>query len=260
MQGKGLVYFFKTRLKKIGQRRWNCPHDSQIAAYADHQLAGPAKDRVEAHLADCDFCRDQVGYLIRSANASLPEPPPDSLLQRAKKLGEQRPRAEGRAFWHWGKIAAATACLVVIGTIALRNKSAGPTTAPANHPMAFPTQTPPQIVPPAPGAITPQPTVRSGHKTVLEPALVFPTAGAMVPENEIDFRWEPVAGALDYEVKLLTEEGDMVWTDISSASSLRLPADVKLEAGRKYFVQVRANLAEGKSAQSAPIAFTVTHH
>src|ERR1039458_6767552 len=114
MQGKGLVYFFKTRLKNIGQRRWNCPQDSQIAAYADHQLAGPARDRVEAHLADCDFCRDQVGYLIRCANTTLPEPPPDSLLQRAKKLGEDRPRAEVRAFWQWGKIAAATACLVVI--------------------------------------------------------------------------------------------------------------------------------------------------
>ena len=260
MQGKGLVYFFKTRLKRIGQRGWNCPHDSQIAAYADHQLAGPAKDRVEAHLADCDFCRGQVGYLIRSANASLPEPPPDSLLQRAKKLGEERPRAEVRAFWQWGKIAAATACLVVIGTIALRNKSAGPTTSPANHPMVLPTQTPAQIAPPAPVELTPRPTERSGHKTLLEPALVFPTPGAIVPEGQIDFRWEPVAGALDYEVKLLTEEGDMVWTDISSASSLRLPADVKLEAGKRYFVQVRANLAEGKSAQSAPITFTVTHH
>jgi len=82
----------------------------------------------------------------------------------------------------------------------------------------------------------------------------------MVPENQIDFRWEPVAGALDYEVKLLTEDGDMVWTDVSSVSNLRLPAEVKLEVGKKYFVQVRANLAESKSAQSAPITFTVTHH
>jgi hypothetical protein len=81
----------------------------------------------------------------------------------------------------------------------------------------------------------------------------------MVPEGNIDFRWEPVAGTLDYEIKLLTEEGDMIWTDITQASSLRLPADVKLEAGKRYFVQVRANLAEGKSVQSLPIAFTVTH-
>jgi len=58
---------------------------------------------------------------------------------------------------------------------------------------------------------------------------------------------------------LLTSEGDLVWTQRTTESSLRLPADVKLEAGRKYFVQVRANLAEGKSAQSAPVAFTVVN-
>jgi hypothetical protein len=259
MQGKGLVYFFKTRPKRFGQRRWSCPRDSQIAAYADHQLAGRAKERVEAHLADCDFCRDQVGYLIRSASTALPEPPADSLLRRAKKLGEERPGAERRALWQWGKIAAATACLVVIGTVALRNKPAGPTRSPANAPMVLPTQPPAQIAPPSPVAMTPRPTERGGHKTVLEPTLDFPPAGGMVPEGNIDFRWEPVAGTLDYEIKLLTEEGDMVWTDITQASSLRLPADVKLEAGKRYFVQVRANLAEGKSVQSPPIAFTVTH-
>ncbi len=259
MQGKGLVHFFKSRLTRNGQRRWNCPRDAQIAAYADRQLAGRAKERVEAHLADCDFCRDQVGYLIRSANSPTPESPPDSLLERAKKLGEERPRAEGIAFWHWGKIAAATACLVVVGTIAFRHHPAGPTTAPANPPIALPAQAPPQIAPPAPSTMNPRPAVRGGNNHWLQPALVFPASGSMVPEGNIDFRWEPVAGALDYEVKLLSEDGDMVWTNTSSVSNLRLPAEVKLEAGKKYFVQVRANLAEGKSSQSAPIAFTVVH-
>ena len=86
MQGTTLVQFFKSRLTRIRQRRWSCPEESQIAAYADHQLAGPAKDKLEAHLADCDFCLDQVGFLIRSANAPLPEMVPDSLLRRAGKL------------------------------------------------------------------------------------------------------------------------------------------------------------------------------
>ncbi len=259
MQGKGLVHFFKSRLTRNGQRRWNCPRDAQIAAYADCQLAGGAKERVEAHLADCDFCRDQVGYLIRSANSPIPEPPPDSLLDRARKLGEEMPRAGGIAFWQWGKIAAATACLVLVGTIAFRHHPAGPTTAPSNPQNVLPIQALPQARPTVPAAIAPRPAVRGGINHWIEPALVFPPAGAMVPEGNIDFRWEPVAGTHDYEIKLLTADGDMLWTGITPSSSLRLPADVKLEAGTKYFVQVRANLAEGKSSQSAPVMFTVIH-
>lgn len=259
MQGKSLVEFFKSRMKRIEQRRWSCPDDSTIAAYADHQLAGPAKDKLETHLADCDFCLDQVGFLVRSANAPLPESVPNPLQLRARKLAGEKARAEGSALWQWGKIAAATACLVVVGTIAMRYRPAGPVTVPATHPVISPTPVPPQITPPTPSVATPPPAVRGGRKTFPEPTLVFPTDRSTIPENHIKFRWEPVSGALDYEVKLLTAEGDSVWTQTTMGSSLHLPADVKLEAGKKYFVQVRANLAEGKSAQSTPVAFTVVH-
>lgn len=257
MQEKSLIEFFKTRMKRRDQRRWGCQDDAQIAAYADHQLAGPAKIKLEAHLADCDFCLDQVGFLIRSANAPLPESVPDPLLLRARKLAGEKARAEGIALWHWGKIAAATACLVVVGTIAIRNRPAGPLIGPATHPIISPTPVQPQVAPPTPKVTTPLPAVRGGHKNFPEPTLVFPTDRATVSGNNIEFRWEPVAGTLDYEVKLLTAEGDSVWTQTTMGSSLRLSPDVKLEAGKKYFVQVRANLAQGNSAQSAPVAFTV---
>lgn len=79
-------------------------------------------------------------------------------------------------------------------------------------------------------------------------------------DNQIDLRWQPVAGTLDYEVKLLTAEGDLVLTQRTTEVSLRLPAGVKLESGRQYFVQIRANLVGGKSAESAPVAFTVAEH
>ena len=259
MQEKSLVQFFKFRMTKVGQRRWSCPDESQIAAYADHQLAGPAKERMEAHLADCDFCLDQVAYLIRMQNAELPEAVPNALLLRAIKLAGEKTRPEGSALWQWGKIAAATAaaCLVLVVAVSLRHPQTGPTLAPRQNPVAQPARVPPPMTPKT--RSEPSPTVRGGHKTLLEPTLLFPSPGATVPENKIEFRWEPIAGTLDYEVRLLTSEGDLVWTQQTMGSSLRLPADVKVEAGKKYFVQVRTNCADGKSVQSAPVAFTVVN-
>jgi len=37
---------------------------------------------------------------------------------------------------------------------------------------------------------------------------------------------------------------------------LRLTDNIRLEAGRKYFVLVRVFLTEGKSVESRPVAFT----
>lgn len=174
MQENNLFTFFKTRLNRIGQRRWSCPDEAQIAAYADHQLASPAKDKVEAHLADCDFCLDQVGFLIRTANAPLPESVPNPLLIRARKLAGEKTRAEGSALWHWGRIAAAAACLVVVATITLRHQPEIPTTAPAKPKVVLSAQAPPQPALQSPRSTIPPPAVRGGRRTWLEPTLLFP--------------------------------------------------------------------------------------
>jgi hypothetical protein len=259
MQERNLVAFFKSRMTK-GWRRWGCLDESQIAACADHQLAGQARERAEAHLADCDFCLEQVAFLIRTQQAETPEPAPDWLLLRAKNLVQKEARAEGSALWHWGKFAAAAACLALVAVVTLRRPLTGPTPALRQTPAARLSHEPSRIAQSTPPAepLRP-PKVRGGQKTPLALTVVFPPAGSTMSENEIEFHWVPVAGALDYEVQLMTAEGDLVWKQKTAESVLRLPGKVKLEAGQKYFVSIRAYLAEGKSAQSAPVAFTVAH-
>ncbi len=259
MDERSLFHFFKTHLTKAGGRRWACLGETQIAAYADRQLAGQAKERVETHLADCDFCLDQVAFLIRTQRAESPEPVPDWLLLRARKLTGEKTRPEGSAVWRWGKIAAATAtaCLVLVVSISLRHHQTVPTVAPRQTPVAMPLHVPGQTAPTTPSELPP--AVRGGLKSHLALTVVSPAAGSIVPENEIEFRWEPVSGALEYEVEVLTLDGDLVWKQRTVGSSIRLTGDVKLEAGHKYFVSVRAYLAEGKSVQSAPVAFTAIH-
>jgi len=255
-----LVEFFRFRMKKMQSRRWNCPDESQIAAYADRQLTGHAKDKVEAHLADCDFCLNQVGFLIRIANAPAPDSVPAALILRARGLGEKRFRAEGTTLWHWGKIAAATACLVVVGTIAILNRVAGPVTVPPIHPVTSPTQVPPRVTPPAPKVTPPPPSVRGVKKNQFEVAVRFGPAGSKLTADEIEIRWEPISGAVKYEVEILNLDGDLIWKQTVEGSSIQLPLEVKVEAGHKYFASVRAYLSEGRTVQSAPVAFTVARH
>lgn len=46
-----------------------CPTEEQLAAWLDHGLPAIERDTVEAHLADCDGCRELVVEIDRSRDA-----------------------------------------------------------------------------------------------------------------------------------------------------------------------------------------------
>jgi len=54
---------------------------------------------------------------------------------------------------------------------------------------------------------------------------------------------------------MVTAEGDLVWEARVEGTQARLPEDVQLAAGEKYFVWVRAHLPEGKTVQSKVVGF-----
>ncbi|HEV2352509.1 MAG TPA: zf-HC2 domain-containing protein [Terriglobia bacterium] len=255
MDKNNLIQFFKFRMTKFDQRPWGCLDESQIAAYADHQYAGREKERMEAHLADCDDCLDQVTFVVRSRNSELQESVPDALLLRAKRLAKAKP--EGSTVWVWGKIAAATAvaCLAVVTVISLRQSTTVTPVTPIQNPVIRPAQTPTQAVPAA--RVQRHPAIRGSQKSVFAPTVVSSLGGNGTLAGGIEIRWQPVSGAMDYEVMVLTPEGDQVWKKRTTEASIQLPRAVSLKAGQKYFVTIRAYLTEGKSVQSAPMAFTV---
>lgn len=257
MNGKSLIQLFKTRRKQAGKRRWGCLDESQIAAYADHQISGREKGRAEAHLGDCDYCLEQVGFAVRMQRAEMPESAPDSLLLRARKLASSKARAEGRTLWAWGKIAAASAaaCAVLVTVLSLRQSPTAPTGVQRQVPMPRTVQRPTPAAPVVPAEQ--HSVVRGGQKPAFAPAVVTTAAGNGSAANRIGFRWQPVSGAADYQVIVQTPDGDQAWEQRTTATSIELPGSVSLEAGQKYFVTIRAYLAEGKSIQSAPASFTL---
>ena len=97
-------------------------------------------------------------------------------------------------------------------------------------------------------------SVRSGSPHVSLPAVLSPQPGATVHASDFIIRWEPIANAAAYEVRIVTADGDVVWRKRVQETSVH-PPNQTLRPGMKYFVWVRALLTDGKTQQSAAVSF-----
>ncbi len=251
---KELAAFLRGRARKGQERSWKCPDDERLAAYADNQLEERARQGLEDHVADCDFCRGQVAFLVRLEGTEPVGQVPSQLLARARELGAE----EGYSFWvptlRWGTAVAATASLALGAALWLGqpDMTVPPTLTPEG-PSPETLVAPP--TPPTPAE--PLPSVRSRQLELVVPKLLFPAEGSVVQAGHVEFRWRGMPRSLFYEIRVVTAEGDLVWRGRAEATRVQLPTDVQLAAGQKYFVWVRAYLPEGKTAKSAVVGFNV---
>ena len=254
---RNLRCLFKTQSKIRDRRRWGCLDESEIAVYCDHRMDSRKKERVEAHLAECAFCLSQVAFMARMDRTPVPESVPDELLSRARKLVPSRTRSAFGWPWRWEAVAATVAGLVVVVVLSLRNPVREVPTVQPPAATTPTTQAPAQAAAEVPSQPAPAPSVRRATPQIAAPTLVFPRPNATLSRGPIEFRWEGVSNALYYEVRLVTDDGDLVWESRTEGNSASLPADVRLAAGQKYFVWVQALLADGKTTKSTAVAFTI---
>ncbi len=217
--------------KSRGERRsWRCPEETAIAAYVQSRLSRRDKDRLEAHLSDCEFCLSQVASLVRAPDAAVVDPVPDWLLRKAQAMGAEK-GAHGRvASLRWAL--AGSAALALTGALWFQRPSG--------------TETP----------TGPARTVRGESEGSLE--ILYPQEGGVVPADEIEFRWAAAERALFYEVSLVTADGDLVWQSRIEETEARLPEEVRLIPKERYYVWIRAQFSEGGAVKSKTIAFEVS--
>lgn len=247
---KSLARYLKTRTQTGDGRRWRCPDESQLAAYVDGRLEAPEREKIKAHLTDCNFCLDQVAFLARLEKAELPENVPASVLSRARELAGPPSRVALVPAWGRVAAAAAVACLAVVVTVSIRRAHV---TSPSGATASVETPSGAQPAASSPSAETG--VVRGQTQTAL--TVVFPASDSVVPRKDLQLRWNAVSGALNYDVSLMTADGNLVWEQRADRNSLAVPAGVKLEAGHKYYLMVRADLPEGKTVDSKAVAFSV---
>jgi hypothetical protein len=237
----------------VARRTWRCPDETLLAAYVEQQLDERARRRIESHLADCDFCLSQVGFLLSSQEVGEPAAVPAQLLRQATDLVAPQGPATSRTAWQWGAVAATTACFLVIVVVSLR-KPSGPVLPPA-PPMSQQPRAPALPAPEIASRPTSPSTVRREPKKPSELGFLSPREGAVLSREEVVFRWKPVRDCEFYEVRLVTAEGDLVWEGRVEGTQARLPTDLELVSGQQYFVSVRAYLPEGKTLKSPTLGF-----
>lgn len=271
-----------TEIKKLLQvqrgqavrRGWRCPDEIQLAAYVAQRLSSSARNSIEAHLTDCDFCLSQVAFLTQSADWADSVDVPANLLFGARNLVARKPSRGTNWGWRWAATTAAVACfalLFVLVALQLRRQQSvsppgGPLVAQQTSPelIASPRRTvasPPSHPEAAQPAQTPKakstqtPMVRSKTTGELLPKLISPRNGAVVRREDLEFRWEPVSEAIFYEVRVMSAEGDLVFQEQTEHTRLRPGSIALLVPGTKYFVVARAHLRQGKAAKSSLVSF-----
>jgi Putative zinc-finger len=231
--------------------RFHCPGDEQLAAYVDQQLIGAERQRVESHLAKCDTCLKQVGFLVRQAKGGSAEAPA-WLVQKAAQLPAV-PTRNTPILWKWAPLAAGVAAVALGITVWLRTQTPQP--APAPQIASAPARSSPAGVKPLASA-PPDTAVRNTTTHSSAPVILSPQPGATVGMAALEFRWEPMPNAVAYEVRVVTADGDLVWEKTVNGTYVVLPRSVSLTKGSKYFIWVRAAFPDGKTQQSDPVGFT----
>jgi Putative zinc-finger len=243
------------RLRKAGPGRkgWRCPGPATIAAYADGRLEEKSRVRLETHFADCDDCLNELAVLVQGRESGNEWDASPAMLERALALPGAKTSLTWKSAWEWTAFSAAAVLLVLVISVTLRE----PRTIPL--PSTSPAATAGRGAPTRPSASEPgapiPPSVRSVPRESALPKLTFPSEGATIPWENMEFRWRGVNGSIGYDVLVVTAEGDLVWEKRAEGTHTQLPRDVSLNSGQKYFVWVRAYLPDGKTVASPAVSF-----
>jgi hypothetical protein len=230
-------------------RGTSCPTALQIAAYADCQLIGPERHRVERHIADCDTCGEMIAFLVKSEPRPIGALP-ESLLREANAFGHP---ARNRLLPNW-KIASAGAfallfAIALISRLIDReqiHRSPIQTPSPSTQ-IAANTERGPLAAPRS------NPQTRGGAES--QSPFLSPLPGEEVDASNLVFRWIADNLAGTYEVQVLTDEGSVAWEGKARTSSLALPKTVKLSKGGTYFVRLKIHTRNGAIVQTKPVKF-----
>jgi hypothetical protein len=226
-----------------------CPDEMKLAAYADGKMLGKQKQQFQRHLAGCERCRDTLGLLLR-AQRTAPPPVPGDMIAAALQTGQ----IAGRRPW--------MLALGGAGTIAILALIVSRLIEPA---QVRPPEMTRRVTTPTIVAKTSEPILSLGRppasalrgsgaqRTIV---MISPAEGAHV-SGRLRLRWHAANGADGYEIRVMTEEGDVRWETRTTEAEVTVPADIALRAGTKYFVDVLAHLNDGSTVRSAARSFYV---
>jgi Putative zinc-finger len=212
-----------------------CLDEHQIAGYVDGGLDAAAREHVEIHLADCGPCLALVGLLCRGRDADELEPGPREVAVQARACVPKAPQR----WWGLAPQWAVAAALVLAVPLLLqlgRNPDRG-----------------------AEGQGRPEPAAtRTLASTPAGLQVLSPGAGAAVDARRLWVRWTEVPGTPYYDVRIVTDAGDVVTQQRVTGTDWRPPAQLDLQPGGEYFVHIDAYPSGDKAVSSDHVPFRIS--
>ena len=215
-----------------------CPEDQQIAEYYDDVLDQSERSRLERHLVDCRFCLARLGILQRLEQNPMAPRIPEEVLATAKSM-RPGPVSRPKRAPAW----AVAAVLVIAVSVFYQFTSVrdyGQDALPRlhlNEPSSELRET------------------RSVDPAAMRPRFLSPRGGPGIASEASVFSWTAVPESLYYEVRIVSDAGDLLWRERVEGTEWRLPGDLALTPGSEYFVRVDAYLTDAKTLQSDYLLF-----
>lgn len=212
-----------------------CPDEHQIAGYVDGTLDVAARERLEGHLADCDYCPSLIGMLCRERDAHRAG---TAAPHETDREAEWKARRSQRPWWLAPQWAVAAALVLAV-------------------PLLFQLAREPERGLEGQGSPTPSPT-RSVASVAPGLRVLFPGSGAAVDLRQLEVSWTEVPGTPYYDVRIVTDSGDIVIQRRVTATRWKPAAPLKLEPGEEYFVLVDAYPSGNKAVSSRHVPFRIS--
>jgi hypothetical protein len=194
-----------------------CPGDEEIAAYVDGAITAEQSVSLERHLPDCPACIQRVGLLTRLMRDNV----------RIEK--PMMPEAHKPATWKPHRWAVAATVVLAVGWL---------TWAPIGERGEYS-------------------ETRTLQSQLTRPEILAPDSAFLENRDSLFVRWTDVPGSLYYEVRIVSDAGDLVSLQRVDDSEWAPTKHLALQPGREYYIRVDAFLSDSQSIRSEHILFRV---
>ena len=213
-------------------RSSDCPNEHLVAGYVDGTLDPQDLRQLDAHLADCGYCLGLVAMLCRERDAAPDERGADP-VQAPAGVVISPPRR-----WRLAPQWAAAAALVLVVPLLLQvggdpDRAVGARTDPARS------------------------ATRNIGAAGLELRFVPTGRGFRSDAPRPSLAWTEVAGTPYYDVRIVSDEGDVVAQSRVTGTQWQLPEGLRLRYGAEYYALVEAYPEGGKAVSSEHVPFRI---
>ena len=216
MDRKRLISSLQNSAAGNRERTQFCPSDSGIAAFVDGDLNSTSRALIERHLPDCPACVSRIGLLTR-------------LMREDETNFTSEESAPVR---NWRKSAPQWAVAATV-VLAIAGLAWSPTIEQSDD----------------------YATVRNVSSALTPPEILAPSSGVLGERDGFVIRWTEVPGSLYYEVRVVTDVGDLLSEARVENAQWTVGRELGLEPGREYFIRVDAFLSDSQTIRSEHMPF-----